>query len=137
MNGFLHRQVDPHPPQNQPASHPYVSKSPPRPSFALGQAHRKQVNRGDLARWHPEKRRHDPLQLLADSTRTRVQSLLPLKTERMAASAFGFFRGAAPVMAYDLSLGPRTAIVNQICGDAPRRKSRRLHRSRRPPRLRH
>jgi uncharacterized protein (DUF2252 family) len=36
----------------------------------------------------------------------------------MAASPFGFFRGAVPVMASDLSLLPHTGIVNQICGDA-------------------
>lgn len=36
----------------------------------------------------------------------------------MAASPFGFFRGAAPVMAYDLSLGARTGIDAQLCGDA-------------------
>ena len=88
------------------------------PAFALGHDHRKKINRDDLAHWNPKKRRLDPQQILDRSTRTRVPSLLPLKTERMAASAFGFFRGAAPVMAYDLSLGPHTAITNQICGDA-------------------
>ncbi|MFC6645133.1 DUF2252 domain-containing protein [Granulicella cerasi] len=36
----------------------------------------------------------------------------------MAASPFSFFRGALPIMAYDLSLTPHTIIVNQICGDA-------------------
>ena len=95
-----------------------MSKPPPHPAFVLGHAHRKQVNRGDLAHWDPGRRKHTPQQLLDRSTYTRVQSLLPLKVERMAASAFGFFRGAAPVMAYDLSLGPHTDLVNQICGDA-------------------
>ncbi len=36
----------------------------------------------------------------------------------MAASAFGFFRGSACVMAYDLSLGVHTSILSQLCGDA-------------------
>jgi uncharacterized protein (DUF2252 family) len=36
----------------------------------------------------------------------------------MAASPFGFFRGAVPVMACDLSLGPNTGIHAQLCGDA-------------------
>ena len=36
----------------------------------------------------------------------------------MVASPFAYFRGAAAVMAYDLSLGPNTAILSQMCGDA-------------------
>ena len=36
----------------------------------------------------------------------------------MAISPFGFFRGAAPIMAYDLSLGPNTGLYTQLCGDA-------------------
>nr|WP_281372365.1 DUF2252 domain-containing protein [Granulicella arctica] len=48
----------------------------------------------------------------------RVRSLISLKYQRMSASPFGFFRGAAPVMAYDLSLSAHTGIVNQLCGDA-------------------
>jgi uncharacterized protein (DUF2252 family) len=50
--------------------------------------------------------------------RGRLPSLIALKYERMAASPFGFFRGAVPVMAADLSLLPNTGIVNQLCGDA-------------------
>src|SRR5258708_14528066 len=36
----------------------------------------------------------------------------------MAGSAFGFFRGAAPVMARDLAGLPRTGLLVQLCGDA-------------------
>ena len=36
----------------------------------------------------------------------------------MAASAFGFFRGAAPVMAADLVSQTRCGITVQMCGDA-------------------
>jgi uncharacterized protein (DUF2252 family) len=36
----------------------------------------------------------------------------------MAASPFGYFRGAVPVMAADLALLPNTGIVSQLCGDA-------------------
>lgn len=102
----------------RPPEPPVPKNAPPPPAFALGQSHRKQINRDTLAQWDPRARRRDPLELLARSTRGRVGSLLPLKTERMSASPFGFFRGAAPVMAYDLSLGPHTGITNQICGDA-------------------
>ncbi len=50
--------------------------------------------------------------------KARVPSLISLKYERMAESPFSFFRGAVPVMAYDLSLSPNTGLINQICGDA-------------------
>ncbi|HEX4311452.1 MAG TPA: DUF2252 domain-containing protein [Acidobacteriaceae bacterium] len=84
----------------------------------LGQARRKQVRRQDHAYWDPKLRRHDPVRLIEESMRGRVPSLIPLKYERMLCSPFGFFRGAVPVMAADLSLLPHTGIVNQICGDA-------------------
>ena len=74
--------------------------------------------RADLAEWDVAARRHDPLELLAASAHDRLPSLVKLKNERMAASAFGFFRGAVPVMAYDLSLTPNTGIFAQLCGDA-------------------
>lgn len=83
-----------------------------------GHALRKKVNPADLATWDPKRRSRAPLQLLKASMKGRVPALLPLKYERMVASPFGFFRGAAPVMAYDLSLAPDTGILNQLCGDA-------------------
>ena len=89
-----------------------------RERFALGQAQRKHMRRADHAGWQPKLRRADPLQLLAASMRGRVPALIPIKYDRMAASPFGFFRGAVPVMAYDLSLGPNTGIHTQLCGDA-------------------
>jgi uncharacterized protein (DUF2252 family) len=85
---------------------------------ALGQARRKQVPRQDHGRWDAKLRQHDPAELIAESMRGRVPSLVGLKYERMKASPLGFFRGAVPVMAADLALLPHTGIVNQICGDA-------------------
>src|SRR5277367_3360130 len=84
---------------------------------AVGQSRRKQLRRQDHCNWQPQKR-HDPIAVLEESMRGRVPSLITLKYERMAASPFGFFRGAVPVMAADFSLLPHTGIVNQICGDA-------------------
>ena len=72
----------------------------------------------DGGAWHPGLRKHDPLEVLADAEHGRVRRVLPLRTERMCASAFGFFRGAAALMAYDLALLPHSGVVNQICGDA-------------------
>ncbi len=84
----------------------------------LGQQRRKQLRRTHHATFTAKHRKEDPLKLLAASVRGRVSSLLTIKRERMAASPFGYFRGAVPVMAYDLSLLPNTGIDNQLCGDA-------------------
>ena len=50
--------------------------------------------------------------------RGRLRALIKLKYELMAQSPFGYFRGAAPVMAADLSVLPSTGILSQLCGDA-------------------
>jgi uncharacterized protein (DUF2252 family) len=84
----------------------------------LGQARRKQVKRQAHASWSPKQRKQDPLALLQASTRGRMPSLVALKNQRMACSPFGYFRGAVPVMAYDLSLIPNTGLHTQLCGDA-------------------
>ena len=89
-----------------------------RERYALGQSQRKHMKRAEHAGWQPKLRHADPLKLLADSVRGRVPALIPIKLDRMSASPFGFFRGAVPVMAYDLSLGPNTGIHTQLCGDA-------------------
>ena len=94
------------------------SASAPHRSLAEGEAHLKKTPYAAVADWKPKLRKREPGELLAASVKGRVRKLLGLKTERMAASPFGFFRGAAPVMAYDLSLGARTGLVTQLCGDA-------------------
>src|SRR5262249_42631723 len=43
---------------------------------------------------------------------------LPIRYGRMAASPFGFFRGAPLVMASDLSHTPITGLRTHLCGDA-------------------
>jgi uncharacterized protein (DUF2252 family) len=83
-----------------------------------GQAQRKQMKRAEHAGWNARARTVDPWTLLERSGKGRVPRLLTVKYERMSVSPFTFFRGSAMVMAYDLSLGANTGIVNQICGDA-------------------
>jgi len=56
--------------------------------------------------------------LITAANRGRIPQLLRIKYQRMAASAFGFFRGAAPVMAADLASQPRCGLTVQMCGDA-------------------
>ena len=86
--------------------------------FALGQERRQQMRRVDHKTWKASARREDPLVLLEASTQGRVPALVAMKNQLMAVSPFGYFRGAVPVMAYDLSLGGNTGICNQLCGDA-------------------
>ena len=86
--------------------------------FALGQECRKQMRRVDHKTWKPSERKENPLKLLEVSTQGRVPALVAMKNQLMAASPFGYFRGAVPVMAYDLSLMGHTGICSQLCGDA-------------------
>ncbi len=84
----------------------------------LGAGKRTACPRDSLAEWNPSLRQRDPKDLLAESVQGRLPKLIALKNQRMAASPFGYFRGAVPVMAYDLSLVPTTGILTQLCGDA-------------------
>jgi uncharacterized protein (DUF2252 family) len=85
---------------------------------ALGLNARKQLARSEHANFSLAACKHDPLAVLRASMTGRVPRLIPLKYERMAASPFGFFRGAVPIMAADLSCHPNTGITTQLCGDA-------------------
>lgn len=60
----------------------------------------------------------DPLGILRSQNSMRVPELLPLRTERMSASPFAFFRGTAALMAADLAAGPSSGILVASCGDA-------------------
>src|ERR1700759_4926474 len=85
---------------------------------AFGQSRRKQVRRQEQKRWNVTDRQTDPIDALAVSAVGRVPSLLSIRWQRMAASPFGFFRGAVPIMAADLAVLPHTGILCQLCGDA-------------------
>jgi uncharacterized protein (DUF2252 family) len=89
-----------------------------RERMTIGQQRRKQMRRVDHAKWNAKERKIDPLKLLDASTKGRVPALIEMKKRLMAVSPFGYFRGAVPVMAYDLSLGGNTGIISQLCGDA-------------------
>ncbi|GAA1466697.1 DUF2252 domain-containing protein [Microbacterium thalassium] len=60
----------------------------------------------------------DPLGILETQNATRVPELVPLRIERMSASAFAFYRGTAAVMAADLAADPNSGILVGSCGDA-------------------
>src|SRR6201994_4778375 len=59
----------------------------------------------------------NPVALLAEGDRSRVQELVPERYKRMLVSPFTFLRGAATVMAQDLAHAPRAGINVQACGD--------------------
>lgn len=62
--------------------------------------------------------RPDPVALLEAQAISRVPELVPLRHARMAATPFSFYRGAAAVMASDLSRAPASGLRVQLCGDA-------------------
>jgi uncharacterized protein (DUF2252 family) len=94
-------------------------KTPAREErIQYGKSLRQKVGRAGHAQWAPRQRKVSALQLLRASERGRVADLLPIKAARMAASPFGFYRGAVPVMAYDFSALPSSGIYAQLCGDA-------------------
>jgi uncharacterized protein (DUF2252 family) len=82
-----------------------------------GQALRKIVPRSLHAQWKPAAGRRNPVDILVESGRHRIASLLPIRYDRMRASPFAFFRGAAAIMAADLADTPATGLWVQACGD--------------------
>jgi uncharacterized protein (DUF2252 family) len=82
-----------------------------------GRSARERMKRSELGRWQrPEG--FDPLAVLSGQDMIRVSELLPIRYSRMASSPWAFFRGAAAVMAADLSSGADTGLRVQMCGDA-------------------
>ena len=61
--------------------------------------------------------KRDPVEMIAQSNEGRDQRLIPIRHSRMLVSPFTFYRGAAALMAYDLSLEPHSGINVQCCGD--------------------
>ena len=66
----------------------------------------------------PLEGRPDPVALLESQAVSRVPELVPIRYGRMLASPFSFYRGAALVMAADLSRTPSSGLMVQLCGDA-------------------
>src|SRR5271167_2326383 len=99
-----------------PVHKPKITTREERRSF--GQSRRNKIRRVDQANWDPKNRKHDVIDLLLASQHGRIPALLPIKWAHMAASPFGFFRGAVPVIAADLAPLPRTDLMAQLCGDA-------------------
>jgi len=91
---------------------------PPQGSRVTGRGLRERLRRALQGEWKPAAGRPDPVAVLRATNTDRLPELVPLRVFRMAASPFGFFRGAAAVMAADLATLPSTGLRVQICGDA-------------------
>jgi uncharacterized protein (DUF2252 family) len=85
---------------------------------ADGRAARKQAPRTSHAVWAPAADRPDPVAPLRAQETIRVAELVPIRHERMLASPFAFYRGAAVIMAADLATLPSSGLRAQCCGDA-------------------
>ena len=90
----------------------------PAARAARGRTARRMVPRSSHGEWTPPTGRPDPVSILEGQAATRVAELIPLRYERMLASPFAFYRGAAAVMAVDLSQTPNSGLRVQCCGDA-------------------
>lgn len=89
----------------------------PQDRYAYGKSLRDKCPHQDLSH-HQTTSSRSVLDLLTATDHQRLQDLLPLRYHRMSKSAFYFYRGAAPLMAYDLANNPVGPYVVQLCGDA-------------------
>ena len=67
--------------------------------------------------WQPPANRRDPVEILIEQGKNRIEELLPVRYARMKADPFAFLRGAAAIMAADLASLPATGLRVQSCGD--------------------
>jgi uncharacterized protein (DUF2252 family) len=86
--------------------------------YAAGKALRSKAPRSSHAEWAPDPKRPDPISMLEEANKTRLEQLVPIRFGRMSLSAFAFYRGTADIMAYDLAKTPVSGISAQLCGDA-------------------
>ena len=85
---------------------------------AAGKRTHEQTPPSSHAGWRPAADRPDPVALLEAQNVTREPDLVPVRHGRMMVSPFTFYRGAATVMAADLSGTPVAGLHAQLCGDA-------------------
>jgi uncharacterized protein (DUF2252 family) len=95
-----------------------VTHPKPEDRAARGRTARATAPRTSHAGWEPAADRKSPVEVLQEQAKSRVAELIPIRHARMTASPFAFYRGAAAVMAADLSTTPTSGIRVQCCGDA-------------------
>src|SRR3954452_827485 len=92
--------------------------APASDASARGKQARKHLTRSSHGDWAPAADRRKPQDVLADQDASRVPELVPIRYGRMLVSAFTFYRGAAAIMASDLSVSASSGLNVQLCGDA-------------------
>ncbi|MEI7501212.1 MAG: DUF2252 family protein, partial [Bacteroidota bacterium] len=86
--------------------------------IAAGKDLRKKFPRILHGEYKPAANRTDPVSILEEQSKSRLQELVPVRYERMLTSPFAFLRGGAAIMAADLAAsGENTGINVQACGD--------------------
>src|SRR5262245_54879295 len=85
--------------------------------LAQGKQLRQSAPRSAHGLWKPAEDRPDPVVMLIESGRGRLESLAPIRYARMLTSPFAFFRGSARAMAFDLASTPVSGLRVQLCGD--------------------
>ena len=85
--------------------------------IAKGKALRDIATRKAQGIWNPPAQRADPVDLLIKSSKGRLETLVPIRYGRMMVSPFTFYRGAAAIMASDLSNTPSTGLTLLADGD--------------------
>ena len=83
-----------------------------------GKKLRQKIPREAQGEFVPAKDRPDPVEIIIESNKGRLEHLVPLRMQRMAESEFAFLRGAAGIMAADLSPPLVTGVQVQMDGDA-------------------
>jgi uncharacterized protein (DUF2252 family) len=84
---------------------------------AAGKLLRDSVSRKQHAQWTPARQRRDPVEMVIESSKGRIEQLIPIRYGRMMVSPFTFYRGTANIMAADLVSTPVSGLRAQICGD--------------------
>jgi uncharacterized protein (DUF2252 family) len=85
--------------------------------LAQGKQLRQSAPRPAHGLWKPSDDRPDPVAMLIESSRGRLESLAPTRYARMLTSPFAFFRGSAGAMGFDLASTPVSGLRVQLCGD--------------------
>src|SRR5262245_54696705 len=96
-------------PTSSPIKHRMISSR-----LVHGKELRQHAPRSSHAEWTAPSDRSDPVEILIRSSAHRVKHLLPIRYGRMLQSPFAFYRGAAAIMAADLSRTPITGLRVQL-----------------------
>ncbi|QGF25071.1 DUF2252 domain-containing protein [Raineyella fluvialis] len=85
---------------------------------AYGKSLREATPHECLGDWVPTPDRPGVVEVVERAQEGRLPWLLGVRTARMAASPFGFLRGTADLMAWDVAHLPATGVHTTACGDA-------------------